>query len=154
VGARTAALVKAPLWVLGLVLASLGVLAVAVYALDDETLFVSPPEMTADDLVRAISRGRVGATRDKLTRDARRSTSDEDIARVAKAFTARVGRVHRTHGEPLRHRGDTLLMRVSVEGERADPDVLIRMVREQGAWSVTHLNDALPSGGAVSPEGR
>lgn len=145
---------KAPWWVLGLVLASLGVLAVAVYAVDDETLFVSPPQMTADDLLRAISRGRVGATRDKLSRDAQRSTSDQDIARVAKAFEARVGRVHRTQGEPLRHRGDTLLVRVSVEGERADPDVLLRMVREEGAWSVTHLDDALPSGGAVSPERR
>lgn len=143
---------KAPWWVLGLVLASLGVLAVAVYAVDDETLFVSPPQMTADDLLRAISRGRVGATRDKLSRDAQRSTSDQDIARVAKAFEARVGRVHRTHGEPLRHRGDTLLVRVSVEGERADPDVLLRMVQEEGAWSVTYLDDALPSGGAVSPE--
>jgi hypothetical protein len=146
--------VKAPLLVLALVLGALALLAVAVYALDDETLFVSPPEMTTDEFLRAISLGRFGATRDRLSRDAQRSTSDQDIARVTRAFQARVGRVHRTQGEPLRHRGDTLLVRVAVEGERTDPDVLVRMVREEGAWSVTHLEDALPSGGAVSAERR
>lgn len=142
---------KAPVLVLGLVLGSLALLAVAVYALDDETVFVSPPEMTADDLLRAISRGRVGAARDKLSRDAQRSMSDQEIARVAMAFRARVGRVYRTRGEPLRRRGDTLLLRVSVEGELAEPEVLLRMVREEGAWSATRLEDVLPSGGAVTP---
>ncbi|MDQ4081156.1 MAG: hypothetical protein M3125_10405 [Gemmatimonadota bacterium] len=145
---------KAPVFVLGLMLASLGVLAVAVYALDDETLFVSPPEMTAEDLLRAISRARLGAARDKLSRDEERSTADREIARVAEAFHARVGRVHRTEGEPIRHRGDTLLVRVSVQAERANPELLLRMVREDGAWSVTQLEDVLPPGGAVTPEPR
>jgi hypothetical protein len=153
-GARTPTVMKAPLFVLGLVLASLALLAVAVYALDDETLFVSPPEMTGDDLLRAISHGRTGATRDKLSREARRLASDQEIARVAEVFQARVGRLHRTHGEPLRHRGDTLLVLLSVEGERSDPELLLRMVREEGAWSVAHLADVLPSGGAVTPERR
>jgi hypothetical protein len=145
---------KAPVFVLGLVLASLALLGVAVHALDDETLLVSPPEMTADDLLRAISLGRTGATRDRLSREARRSTTDQEIARVAAAFRARVGRLRRTRGEPLRHRGDTLLVVVSVEGERSDPELLLRMVREDGAWSVAHLEDVLPSGGAVTQERR
>lgn len=145
---------KAPLFVMGIVLTSLMLLAVAVYALDDETLFVAPPEMVADDLVRAVSRGRVGVARDRLSREARRSTSNQEIARVAEAFRARVGRAHRTEGRPLRHRGDTLLVRVSVEAERGHPELLLRMIREDGAWSVTHLEDVLPSGGAVTPERR
>jgi hypothetical protein len=145
---------KAPLFVLGLMLGCLGLLAVAVYALDDETLFVSPPEMTASDVLRAISRGRTDAVRDKLSREAQGATSDEDIGRISRAFHSRVGRVQRTNGEPLRRRGDTLRVRVSVEGERSDPELLLRMVREEGAWSVTHLEDVLPSGGAVTPEPR
>jgi hypothetical protein len=153
-GARAATAMKAPLFVLGLVLGSLALLGVAVHALNDETLFVSPPEMTADDLLRAISRGRTGAARDRLSRDAGRSTTDQEIARVAESFRSRVGRLQRTNGEPLRHRGDTLLVLVSVEGERSDPELLLRMVREDGAWSVAHLGDVLPSGGAVTPARR
>ena len=145
---------KAPLYVLGLVMASLAFLAVAVYALDDETLFVSPPEETAQGLVNAISRGRVGAARDDLSRDARQSTSDQELARITEAFQLRVGRVHRVRAEPLRRRGDTLLVRVSIEGDRGNPETLMRMVREDGVWSVTHLEDVLPTGGAPTPERR
>ena len=153
-GARAAAVMKAPLYVLGLVIASLALLAVAVYALDDETLFVSPPEATAEGLVNALSHGRAGAVRDRLSRDAQRATSDQEIARIAKGFRGRVGRVHRAEAEPLRRRGDTLLMRVSVEGARANPDMLLRMVRAEGAWSVTHIEDVLPAGGSSAPERR
>jgi hypothetical protein len=140
---------KAPLFVLGLVLVSLAAVAAGVYALHDETLFVSPPEATADGLLRAISRGRVGATRAALSRDAQRATSDQEIARIADAFQARVGRVERVRSEPLRRRGDTLVVLTSVQGERADPELLLRMVREEGVWSVTHLEDVLPVGSTV-----
>lgn len=145
---------KAPLFVIGLMVATLALLAAAVYALDDETLFVSPPEATAEGLVAAISRGRVGAARDELSRGAQGSISDQEIARIAEAFQVRVGRVHRTESDLLRRRGDTLLVRVSVEGERATSEMLLRLVREEGAWSVTHLEDVLPVGGAVTPERR
>lgn len=148
-GARAAAAMKAPLLVLGVVVASLGLLAVAVYALDDETLFVSPPQMIADAIVRATSRGRSGAVRDNLSREAQRSASAQEIARVMQAFHSRVGRVYGTQAEPLRRRGDTLLVRVVVNAERSDAELLLRMVRQEGAWSVTHLEDVLPSSGSV-----
>lgn len=145
---------KAPLFVLGLVTASLAMLALAVYAMDDETLFVSSPEMTANQLLVAISHGRLGAARTMLSQDARRATSDREMRRISEAFRARVGRVRSTTGAPLRRRGDTLLVRVSVSGERADPELLLRMVREEGAWSVIQPEDVLPAGRAVTPERR
>jgi hypothetical protein len=134
---------------MGLVLVSLAALAAGVYALNDEALFVSPPEATAQRLLRAISRGRVGATRAALSRDAQRATSDREITRIAEAFQARVGRMQHVRSEPLRRRGDTLVVLTSVQGERADPELLLRMVREAGAWSVTHLEDVLPAGSTV-----
>ena len=140
---------RAPLFVLGLVAASLAILAVAVYALDDETLFVPSPEITVDQLLRAASRDRIAAVRNMLSRDARNATSDRDIGRVSMVFRERVGRVLTTTREAFRHRGDTLLVRLSVDGERGDPDLLVRMVREEGVWAATHLEDVLPAGGAV-----
>lgn len=143
---------KAPLFVVGLVAASLVILVVAVHALDDETLFVSPPEMIANQLLHAMSLGRIGPARNMLSRDAQRSTSDQEMYRISDELRARVGRVHRVTGEALRRRGDTLLMRMSVDGERSDPELLLRMVREEGVWSATQLDDVLPTGGAVTPE--
>lgn len=140
---------KAPLFVLGLVAASLAILAVVVYALDDETLFVSPPEVTANALLQAVSRDRIGPARMFLSREAQRATPDQELHRIVDAFRARVGRVYGTSGERLRRRADTVLLRTSVDGERGDPELLLRMVREEGVWAVTQLEDVLPAGGAV-----
>lgn len=143
---------KAALFVVGLVAASLAILAVAVHALDDETLFVSPPEMAANQLLHAISLGRIGPARNMLSREAQRATSDREIYRISEEFRARVGRVQRATGEPLRRRGDTLLVRMSVDGERGGAQLLMRMVREEGVWSAAQLDDVLPVGGAIKPE--
>jgi hypothetical protein len=143
---------KAPLFVVGLVAAALVILAVAVHALADETLFVSPPEMTASQLLHAMSLGRIGPARNMLSRDAQRTTSDQEMYRIADEFRARVGRVHSARAEALRRRGDTLLVRMSVDGERGDRELLLRMVREEGVWSATQLEDVLPAGGALTRE--
>lgn len=147
---------RAPLFVVALVGAVLATLAAVVYALNDETLFVSPPEMVATELVHAISLGRTESARQMMSREAQREASPRALRRVASAWRARVGPTPQTEGEVVERRGDTVVVRVAVDSDRAKPELLVRLVREAGVWSAARLEDLLPAdaGTAAAPAGR
>src|SRR5688572_25764951 len=75
----------------GVVLLTLGVVAGSVFGLNDEALFVSPPEIVAQEFVRALADGHVGSARSRLTRDSERDTSNEEIRRISDELRSRLG---------------------------------------------------------------
>lgn len=56
--------------VVGLVAGSLGLIAGAVFGLDDEGTLVSPPQIVAQGFIEAIAHGRTGPAHRMLAREA------------------------------------------------------------------------------------
>jgi hypothetical protein len=140
----------------GLVGLGFGIVAVAVFGLGDQHTFVQPPEAVAEEFVRAIGNGRIEPARSMLSSEADRVTSTGELRRVATRFRSRVGQlddVDATEGEPTH---DSVVVRAQVKGHNANVDLMLPLVRENGAWSVARPTDMVapledPSGRPVAP---
>jgi hypothetical protein len=119
-----------------LVLLSLAIVGGVVFGLGDDELLVPPPESVAQEFVRAMGLGQIGTARRMLSRDAERGTSNDEVRRISTAFRSRIGRVDDVQGTVEQRRRDTTLVRARVEGERANMEPVLALVREFGAWSV------------------
>jgi hypothetical protein len=140
---NAATLMKALPIALGVVALALGIVAGAVFGLGDDEIFVQPPESVAQEFVRALSLGQVGAARRMLSRDAERRTSNDNVRMTSADFRARIGRVDEVRGTVSDRRRDTAVVRVRIEGERANAEPRITLVRESGAWSVARATDGV-----------
>ena len=127
----------------GVVVLSLGGVAGAVFGLGDDEILVSPPESVAQEYVRALSLGQIGASRDLLSREARRRTGIADLRRISTDFRARFGQLHDVEGTVARKGRDTAVVRALVEGERERAEPSLVLVREWGEWAVTRARDVL-----------
>ena len=132
---------KAVVVSIGIVTLFLGLVAGAVFGLGDESLLVSPPEVVGEEFVRALAQGHVGAAREMMTRDAERRTSEAELGRMAAGFRSRVERTARVEGRIASRRRDTIIVQVRVEGEHANTDVEVPVVREYGQWAVAQAGD-------------
>jgi hypothetical protein len=148
-GTNAPALMKALPIAVVLTLLSLGIVAGTVFGLGDEEILVSPPEIVAEEFVRALAHGRIGPARGMLDRDAERTTSGDDVRGMSAILRSRIGRLDKVHGTVAERRRDTATVRAQVEGERGNAELVLPMVREYGAWSVARPSDAL--GGATRP---
>lgn len=135
---------------LGLVAACLALIAGAVFGLQDEALFVAPPEIVAEQFVEALALGRAGPARRLLARKAERATSVEELRRVSDSVRHRYGTIDDLRGTVESRTGDTVTLRVVVKGSRADGEVRLPAIREQGRWAVARPNALLPSVGEAS----
>jgi hypothetical protein len=147
VGAGTDTKVRDVFLGLGLVAVCLALIAGAVFGLDDEALFVAPPEIVAEQFVEALALGRAGPARRLLERKAERGTSIGELRRVSDSVRHRYGTVHDLRGTVESRTGDTVTLRVVVKGSRADGEVRLPAVREQGQWAVARPNELLPTAG-------
>lgn len=125
----------------GVVLLALGVVAGSVFGLNDEALFVSPPEIVAQEFVRALAGGHVGSARSMLTRDGERDTSNEEIRRISDDLRSRLGRLKDVDASVVERRLDTVLLRARVRGERDTSELTLPAARELGEWSITRASD-------------
>lgn len=132
-----------------LIVASLGVVGGVVFGLGDDEILVSPPEIVAEEFVRALAHGRIEPAREMLQREAERATSGDDLRRISDTLRSRVGGLDEVHGTVAERGRDTTFVRAHVEGERASIDPVLPLVREYGAWAVARASDAL--GGAARP---
>ena len=136
-----AAVMKALLIAAGVVLLALGVVAGSVFGLNDEVLFVSPPEIVAQEFVRALGDGHVGSARSMLARDGERDTSDEEMRRISNDLRSRLGRLGEVDASVVERRLDTLFVRMRVQGEKDTAELTLPAVRELGEWSITRTSD-------------
>src|SRR5687768_5951537 len=135
------AVVKALPIAAGVVLLALGLVAGSVFGLNDEALFVSPPEIVAQEFVRALAHGHIGSARSMLTRDGQRDTSNEEIRRTSDDLRSRLGRLDDVDASVVERRLDTLFLRTRVQGERDTAELTLPVVREFGEWSITRASD-------------
>ena len=141
--ANAETLMKAVPIALLVVMLAFGMVAGAVFGLGDDEILVQPPESVAQEFVRAIAMGQVGAAHRMLSRDAERRTSNEDVRRVSADFRARIGRLQDVDATRAGWKADTALVRATIKGERADAHPLLALVRESGAWFITRATDAV-----------
>lgn len=132
------------------VVLSLGVVAGAVFGLGDDEVLTQPPESVAREFVRAILLGQVGAARAMLSRDADRRTSDDDLRRISAELRAGIGRLEDVDGKVTERKRDRTTVRARIEGERANAERTIGLVRESGAWSVARASDVLEIGDSAA----
>jgi hypothetical protein len=118
------------------ILASLLLAAASVFGLGDEQILTAPPEAVAEEFIRAVAHDRAGTARSLLARDAERAMEESEIHALSGRFRSRFGRLDRVDGSVAGRRSDSLIMSVRVQGERADGDVQLWLVREFGQWSV------------------
>jgi hypothetical protein len=117
----------------GIVALSLALVGGVVFGLGDDEIFVSPPEVVAEEFVRALALGRVESARAMLARGAEPWMAARQISASLRSRLGRIDEVEATITERTR---DTAVVRVQVEGERSDADFRLSIVRESGAWSV------------------
>lgn len=135
----------------GLIALSLGIVGAIVFGLDDEDTFVSPPEIVAEELVRALGHGRIEPARSMLASDAERTTSKAEVRRMSAEFRSRLGNLHDVKGTVTARRRDTAIVRARVEGERANTELTLPLVREHGAWAVADITEMLATVRQLSP---
>ena len=143
-----AAVMKALPVAAGVVLLALGLVAGSVFGLNDEALFVSPPEVVAQEFVRALADGHVGSARSMLSRDGDRETSNEEIRRISDDLRSRLGRLEDVDASVVERRLDTVFLRARVRGERDTSELTLPAVRELGEWSITRAREVT---GLASP---
>lgn len=129
--------------VVGLVAGSLGLIAGAVFGLDDEGTLVSPPQIVAQGFIEAIAHGRTGPAHRMLAREAQRHASPADIRLVSRSFRSRIGGLDDVRATVVERRRDTTIVRAEIEGQRASMRVLVPLLREDGEWVIARLGDAL-----------
>jgi hypothetical protein len=126
-----------------LVLVALAIVGGVVLGLGDDEFLVSPPESVAQEFVRAMALGQIGTARRMLSRDSERRTSNDEVRRISSVFRSRIGRLDDVQGTVEQRRRDTTLVRARVQGERANTEPVLALVREFGAWSVASASDVL-----------
>ena len=145
---------KAPIIALAVVVLSLGVVAGAVFGLGDEEIFVQPPARVAEEFVRAIALGQVGAARAMLSRDAARRTTSDELRRLSEELRARAGRIEHVEGTVAERRRDTVIVRARIEGERTNARPGVALVRESGEWAIARASDIVSLGDSAQSEHR
>lgn len=129
--------------VVGLVAGSLGLIAGAVFGLDDEGTLVSPPPLVAQGFIEAIALGRTGPAHRMLAREAQRHASPADIRLVSRSFRSRLGGLEDVRATVVERRHDTTIVRAEMEGRRASMQALVPLLREDGEWVIARLGDVL-----------
>jgi hypothetical protein len=125
------------------VVLALSLVSGIVFGLGDDALFVSPPDVVAQEFVRALALGRTESARSMLARGAESRMSNEAAHEVSASLRSRLGRVDEVDGTVAERARDTTAVQVHVDGERGDADFRLSMVREYGAWSVARANGLL-----------
>ena len=115
---------------------SLALVGGIVFGLGDDEIFVSPPEVVAEEFVRALALGRVESARAMLARGAEPWMAGEVARQISASVRSRIGRIDEVEATITERTRDTAVVRVQVEGERSDADFRLSIVRESGAWSV------------------
>ena len=130
----------------GLVVLSLAIVGGVVFGFGDEETLVSPPEIVAEEFLRALGHGRVEPARGMLASDAERATSTAEVRRVSRSFRARIGRLDDVRATVAVRRRDTTIVRAQVEGQRAIAELTLPLVRENGVWVVARPSEAADLG--------
>lgn len=134
---------KAVASVVGLIAGSLGLIAGAVFGLDDEGTLVSPPQIVAQGFIEAIALGRTGPAHRMLAREAQRHASPAAIRLVSRTLRSRIGGLEDVRATVVERRRDTTIVRADIEGRRESMRVLVPLLREDGVWVIARLGDVL-----------
>lgn len=119
-----------------IVLLALGVVAGSVFGLGDDEILVSPPELVAEEFVRAIAQEQTGAAWRMLTRRAEGATSNAEMRRLAADFDSRFGNLEEVHATVAERKHDSVFVRTRIEATRTSAEPMLVLVREYGEWSV------------------
>jgi hypothetical protein len=91
--------------------------------------------------VRALGHGRIEPARSMLASDAERTTSKAEVRRMSDEFRSRLGDLQDVTGTVTARSRDTAIVRARVEGERANTELTLPLVREHGAWAVADITE-------------
>lgn len=138
----------------GLIALAFGIVGAAVFGLGDRDTFVSPPEAVVQEFVRAVGNGRVEPARSMLVSDAERTTSTGEVRAISSKFRSSVGHLNDVEATITRRTRDSASVRADVDGQHANVDLTLLVVREHGAWFVASPSEILtPLQGASLPAG-
>jgi hypothetical protein len=137
----------------GVIALAFGIVGAVVFGLDDADTFVSPPEVVAEEFVRALGTGRLEPARSMLASKEEQATSIPEVRRISRAFRSQVGHIDKVKGTVAQRRGDTAVVRARVEAQRANAELTLPVVRERGVWSVALEGDSLRAAAQKSARG-
>jgi hypothetical protein len=117
------------------VMATLGVVAIAVFGFGDRRTFVSPPATVVEDFVRALQCRRFPQAQKYFAGEARAGLSPELLADATSRLESRIGRIEEVTGEEGWMAGDeaeaVALLKTDSRDEVRMP---LRLHREKGEW--------------------
>jgi hypothetical protein len=131
--------VKAILHELAAVACALVVVGAAIGSGRDKGVLVPPPEATAENFLRALTKHRWAQARAHLAADLRATPSSE-LAAIEKSLEEARGCVENVQGEDADRMGETATARASIEFTSARMDLHLPVRRENGLWKVASLD--------------
>ena len=131
---------KAVALALAVAAVALAVCAAAVFGLGDGATLVSPPEVVAEDFLRAVWMERYPQAARYLDQDARLRLEREALAATRARLEEATGGIREVSGEESRFYADEADGIAAVRGRRATARVTLRMRREKGEWRVSRID--------------
>ena len=126
---------KALLWLAAATMLSLGVVAIAVGPGHDTTIFVSPPEVVAEEFVRKLATGRYDRAVDYLayTRGA-----EAMVTVQAESLRHQAGKINDVEGTGSVIDGDRATAKTTIRTERAGQvEWEFTLTRQDGVWRIS-----------------
>ena len=131
------------LWkVVAVLIASLLLIAGAVFGLGDRGVLVSPPEAVAENFMRALSTGRYDMALPYLSDGLARTTDAASLKAYKDRLEAKTGAIEEVKGENGRILGEQAVADAVLKTERAgEVTVPLRMERSEGEWTIRHIGE-------------
>jgi hypothetical protein len=118
-------------------------LAIAVYGSRDRTVFVSPPEVVAENFTRAVIARRYDPALKYLDPELSRTTDRTDLAALANQIDGHAGKVVRVDAEQTSINGDRASAGVIVHGTApATQPINLTLSFSHGSWRIDRIRFA------------
>ena len=132
---------KAPLAVMAILAVAVAVAGFAVFAAGDAATLVPPPEVVAENFLRALVRKRDAQALSHLTPELRARVGVEGLRRRRQQIEGACGHVEDVRGEQGTRSGETAVATALVEGAGCDRRVRFTLERRWGEWRLTSLGE-------------
>lgn len=129
------------LYTLGVLAASLLLIAAVVFGGHDRSTLVPVPESVAESFARQIAAGRYDLAMNYLASQTRRIETPETLAARFGPLFSSTGTINRVGAEPQWMQQDHAAARATIEGDTGQTPFDLGLVRENGLWRIERLPD-------------
>ena len=120
------------------ILGGLAVVAMAVFAGGDRSLFVAPPDATAESFVRELGMERYELAANYLSDDLRRQVPASKLRSTFEPLRRDIGRPDQIETQTSSMTGDHARVFATFEGRRRTATMYVDLVRERGLWRIAN----------------